>query len=228
MIFRPWRSIEAQREALLKKANNQEVKLFLAGPLPNKRSHVLEVEYLSLDFETTGLNPREDVILSVGYTIIRQGRILLKESGHHIIRIDRHLPDKSVALHQITHERMLAGEALSDVLAALLRQLSGKALLVHCAAIERPFLKQALVQVYGIDLPQLWVDTLEIERRRLDRGFTPVQVNRLRLANLRRDYKLPRYGAHNALEDAIATAELYLVLMAHRKQRKVLLRDVLC
>lgn len=33
----------------------------------------MDVDYLVLDFETTGLDARKDAILSMGYTEIRQG-----------------------------------------------------------------------------------------------------------------------------------------------------------
>ena len=40
------------------------------------------------------------------------------------------------------------------------------------------------------------------------------QTGDLRLFNLRPRYNLPRYKAHNALSDAIATAELFMALAA--------------
>jgi len=226
-MFAQWRSIEAQQRALLQKQHPQVIKTYLETPLPTRKTPIDEVEFLSLDFETTGLDACKEAILSIGYTHLRADRVILKGSGHQIVRIDTPLCEKSVTIHQITHDRMEAGAALQDALHELLQQLPGKVLLVHCAAIEQGFLHAAIKKYYGCKLPILWVDTLELERRRLDKGFTPVQVNRLRLANLRNDYHLPRYGGHNALEDAIATAELFLALMAQRNGQ-VLLRDVLC
>lgn len=224
----PWRSLEAQQRALLKRVEHPRVREYLQTPLPTRKSPVEEVDFLSLDFETTGLDSKKEAILSIGYTHLRGGRVILKGSGHRVIRINTPLCEKSVAIHQITHERMEAGMALHDALDELMAQLPGKVMLVHCAPIEKGFLAAAVKRVYNCKLPFLWVDTLEIERKRLDRGVTPVQANRLRLGNLRNDYHLPRYGGHNALEDAIATAELFLALMAQRGDKRTLLRDVLC
>lgn len=224
----PWRSIEAQQRALLKRVDHPTIRTYLETPLPTRKTPLEEVEFLSVDFETTGLNSKKEAILSIGYTHLRGGRVMLKESGHRVIRINIPLCEKSVAIHQITHERMEAGVALHDALEELMQLLPGKVMLVHCAPIEKGFLAAAIKRVYNCKLPFLWVDTLEIERKRLDRGVTPVQANRLRLGNLRNDYKLPRYGGHNALEDAIATAELFMVLMAQRENKQVLLRDILC
>lgn len=222
-----WRSMAAQQRALLKPGLAAELQAYLETPLPDRKAPVDELEYLSLDFETTGLDAKKDAILSFGYTHLRGDRVLLKGSGHQLVCIDTALCDKSVAIHQITHERMASGITLQDALRQLFTLLPGKVILVHCAAIEKPFLEAAVQKYYGCKPPFLWVDTLELERRRLDKGFTPVRANRLRLANLRKDYNLPRYCGHHALEDAIATAELFLALMAQRRG-KVLLRDILC
>ncbi len=223
-----WRSTHYQQQKLLKTATDEALRHYLETPLPTRKTPLEEVEFVSLDFETTGLDSRREAILSMGYTHLSAGRVSLRDSAHQVIRINTPLCDKSVAIHQITHERMLAGVALHDALGSLMRQLPGKVILVHCAPIEKGFLAEATARVYGCKPPFLWVDTLELERRRLDRGVTPVKANRLRLANLRQDYGLPRYGGHNALEDAIATAELFLVLMARRGGKSIKLGDVLC
>jgi DNA polymerase-3 subunit epsilon len=101
---------------------------------------------------------------------------------------------------------------------------------VHYAKIERDFLEAATKRVYGKSLPFLMVDTMQIERRKLERTHQPIQSNQLRLANLREQYDLPRYGAHNALEDAVATAELFMAQLAQRQRDNadVCLGDVLC
>jgi len=227
-LLGPWRSIEAQQRALLKRVEHPLVRQDLQTPLPSRKTPLQDLDFLSVDFETTGLDSKKEAILSIGYTHMRAGRVILKNSGHRVVRINTPLCEKSVAIHQITHDRMEAGMPLHDALDELMQQLPGKVMLVHCAPIEKGFLAAAVKRVYNCKLPFLWVDTLELERKRLDRGVTPVQANRLRLGNLRSDYHLPRYGGHNALEDAIATAELFLALMAQRENKQTLLRDILC
>ena len=50
----------------------------------------------------------------------------------------------------------------------------------------------------------------------------------LRLVDLREGYGLPRYKAHDALTDAIATGELLLAMIAtHGSIRESVLRDIL-
>jgi DNA polymerase-3 subunit epsilon len=60
------------------------------------------------------------------------------------------------------------------------------------------------------------VDTLVREHKLLNRREVPIKSGDLRLQACRDRYNLPPYPAHNALLDALATAEL---LIAHAKHR---------
>jgi DNA polymerase-3 subunit epsilon len=86
--------------------------------------------------------------------------------------------------------------------------------LAHNASIEQSFINSACKKCFACQPPLRIVDTLKIEQRRLTRRHQHPATNQLRLFNLRHQYHLPRYNAHNALEDALATAELFLA-MAH-------------
>ena len=54
------------------------------------------------------------------------------------------------------------------------------------------------------------LDTLKIERRKIQQMQQHTQPDGLRLFNFREKYNLPCYKAHNAMQDAISTAELFL------------------
>jgi DNA polymerase-3 subunit epsilon len=183
--------------------------------LPDPKQSVRDTEFLALDFETTGLDAEHDAILSIGCTVISQGRIQLMHNDHQIIKLNIPLPKKSVVIHGITDDRILQGIHLHDALEILLPKIAGRVMLVHFANIEKNFINAACRRVYGQPLPAQYVDTLEVEHRRLQRKQLHVAPRQLRLFNLRDFYRLPRYHAHNALEDAIATAELFLAQVAH-------------
>lgn len=208
-----------RRERLLKKTDHPVAQAYLKTPLPNKKASVFDVDYLTLDFETTGLNAKKEAILSMGYTRVHQGRVLLKENKHQIIRLNFPLPAESVVVHQITDDRMQTGVPLHDALDELVQHMMGKVLLVHYWPIEYNFLRSAMQRVYGVALPFYVVDTMELARRRLQSPGAVMASNALRLGNLRREYDLPRYGAHHALEDSIATAELFLAEVAEMQSR---------
>ncbi len=216
MLFGKFLSVSAQQQKLLAKTTDPGVRHYLQTPLPSMNTPYAEVEYLALDFETTGLNARQEAILSVGYSVIQQQRIQLSENGHHIIKVNRPISEESIVIHKITEERACRGEHIHDVMQLLLRKMAGRVLLVHYAAIEKNFLKQICKQLYGFHLPFLMVDTFALEYNYLHKTGQLIVEQQLRLSNLRKHYGLPRYHAHNAMVDAIATAELFLAQMQSR------------
>ncbi len=198
------------RRWLLGRVDDGPLKTYLQAPLPDSRKKIMACEFLALDFETTGLDAKQEAILSIGYTLLQRGKILMRNNGHHVVKVNKSIPAESVIIHKITDDRAHQGIHLHDVMPILLQQMAGRVILVHYGAIERNFLNAACQQLYGHKLPMLIVDTIQIESKRLLLNQAPTAKNQLRLFNLRKQYGLPRYNAHSALEDAIATAELFL------------------
>jgi DNA polymerase-3 subunit epsilon len=214
MLWR-WFSPEAQKQRLLNKVEHPVARAYLQTPFPEKKHNAWELDYLVLDFETTGLDAGKDAILSMGYTEIRAGRVMLDACIHRIIKLNIPLPPETVVVHKITDDRMNEGMHLHDALHELMERMTGKVLVAHFEHIERTFLQAAMQRVYGQKLPLLMLDTLAIEKRTRERAQRVIIPNEFRLGNLRQAYNLPRYGAHNALQDAIATAELLLAEMSY-------------
>jgi len=220
--------IDWRRRWQLRRAPAGPLRDYLARPLPSPRRDYRETEFVAIDLETTGLDVKRDLILSVGYVTLRGKRIDLGSTCHRVIRIDRSIPEASAVIHQITDDQSARGLELEGVLAELLTQLAGKVMIAHHATIECGFLGNACRRLWQGGLPVRVVDTQVLARRTFERRQIPFKGSDLRLHALGDRYNLPRYGAHNALSDALAAAELFLAQAAHRDGGKGLpLRDFL-
>jgi DNA polymerase-3 subunit epsilon len=217
-------------EKALKSTPQGQLKNFLMTPMVPKDTPVEKVDYFVVDFETTGLDYRKDHIISVGFTEIKAGRIQLLKSQHHLVKTDRRLESKNVSIHQITDDEVSTGISVKQMMDLLLQHMAGKVVVAHYKNIEQNFIQNISESMYGHQLPLQLVDTLVIERKRLHKLHKSIHPNQLRLFNLREQYHLPRYNAHNALEDAIATAELLLAQISHRQRHgyQLKLKDILC
>lgn len=207
--------LERQRQYLLKRTPEGALKHYLSQPFPDKNSSIREVEILSLDFETTGLNAIFDQLLSIGFVNISRGNIDLSSCYHQVIKTKGKLKKSNVAVHQITDFEKDRGAELKAGVDKLLYAMAGKVTLVHFSQIERNFLRQACFEIYGIKPPFIMIDTLAIAKKRFDMSDVPYDPSKLRLVNLRQEYQLPGFYAHNALNDAIATGELLLAELYH-------------
>jgi DNA polymerase-3 subunit epsilon len=155
-------------------------------------------------------------------------QIRLNSSYHQIIKTKAKLQESNVIIHQITDAQKEQGQPLHTVVEQLLKALAGKVMLVHFARIERQFLQQACFELYGLvpDFPI--IDTLVVAKRQLDKRDVAYDPSELRLSNLRHQFQLPDHHGHNALNDAIATAELLLAQVNNKpKADKVQLKDLI-
>jgi len=209
-------SLERQRRHWLARAPSGPLRDFYDTPFPSPASPATAVRFVSLDFETTGFDPARDEILSIGFVPVRDGALLVGQSVHRLVRPSGAVPPSSAVVHGILDDRARSGAPLAEAVPPLLAALAGNVLVAHHAAIERGFLDRVCRRLYGHPFVAPIVDTLEIERRTLARRGRPIAPGSLRLAALRESYGLPRYRAHDALIDALATAELLLAQIAHR------------
>ena len=214
MIKQLFNSPNKQRKRAFAQATSEVMKSYLSTPFPSGKSRWDEVDIVSLDFETTGLDPSSEQILSYGRVTMEHGLIRLGSAKHVYIRAHKPLSEESVVIHHITDDKADTGRPLEEALPNLLKVLAGKVLLVHFNRIEQSFLNAACQRLYGSPFLIPTIDTLVLAERVLYRRNEPVAPNRLRLFNLRDDFHLPKYKAHNALCDAITTAELFLALEA--------------
>ncbi|MDO6426019.1 exonuclease domain-containing protein [Thalassotalea sp. 1_MG-2023] len=214
-LFNWFFGLEIARKKAYLSAPAGPLKDYLSVPFPALHTPLSQLNLIALDFETTGLNAVKDKLLTVGHVEINNQQILLGSGYHQIINTQRELLADNVAIHQITDQQQQQGKPLAQVVKHLLKTLAGKPVLVHFSRIEKQFLQRACLELYGIAPPLPIIDTLLLAKKRLDKRDVAYDPSELRLSALRQHYQLPRYQAHNALSDAIATAELFLVESQH-------------
>jgi DNA polymerase-3 subunit epsilon len=175
-----------------------------------------EVTYWALDLETGGLDAKRDPILAVGMVPIRAGIIHLGEAYRTLVR-PRHggrIDPASVVAHQLLWGDVAEAPPVEEVLQDIQERLGDGVLLVHQRAIDVAFLRREFKRT-GLRWPSpRVVDTVDLILR-VGRLGNPEIANDqlpLNLSRARRHHGLPEYQAHDALTDAIATAELFLML----------------
>ncbi|HEY6101251.1 MAG TPA: 3'-5' exonuclease [Anaeromyxobacter sp.] len=184
--------------------------------------------YWALDLETGGLDPRVDPVLSVGMVPIRSGGIRLGEAYASLVQPGEQagIAPSSIAAHHLVPRDVREAPALPEVLAEVDRRLREGILLVHQAAVDVPFLRRAYKRAAMRWPDPPVVDTVALlikaaKRARFLDPDAPEQEPELNLSGARRRLGLPEYGQHDALTDAIAAAELFLVLRRRIGARKL-------
>lgn len=202
--------LQLRRRRLARTLQDSPLRRFYETPLRSTRSDWQEFEYVALDLETTGTDPRTEEIVSFGWVLLRGAAIDLSTATRRLVRTSKAMPERSAVIHAITDDEAEAGEPPCKVLESLLGVLAGRVLIAHYAATEHAFVDAACRRCFGGRLLVPTVDTLYLAQRRFAWQRREPARGDLRLAALRERYNLPVYPAHDALVDALAAAELFL------------------
>ena len=155
--------------------------------------------YVSIDLETTGLNPKRDRIIEIGAIRVEQGEITGEFST--FVNPGRKLEERITELTGIREEDLAEAPELDEVFPKLLEFMGELPLLGHRILFDYSFLKKAAVD-RKMTFERSAVDTLQIARKYLP------QLPHRNLEYLCRYYEIPHH-AHRALEDAKATDQLF-------------------
>jgi DNA polymerase-3 subunit epsilon len=175
--------------------------------------HIENTPMIAVDLELTGLDKDIDHIIAIGWTQIDRGRIQLASNRHLLINAEKSV-GSSAAIHELLDSEIAEGGTLEDGIEALFHAATGRLWVFHHAGLDVSFLKRACASWARILPAFIVLDTMRIEYRQRKRRDIPVKHGDLQLASIRSTYGLPRYTAHNALNDALATAELILAIGA--------------
>lgn len=176
----------------------------------SKKMPITDAPLVAVDFETTGLNPKFDEIISMGFCPMKYNQITLADCLHFVVSPNQSLTSDNVVIHGLTDDTVSQGICAEDALMQFLKLTQGKVIVAHYHSIERSFIQALSLRILGMPIPLNIIDTCVIAKQRMERRNQVIGTNSLRLFNLRAEFGLPNYKAHNALEDAISTAELLM------------------
>jgi DNA polymerase-3 subunit epsilon len=180
--------------------------------------------YTVLDIETSGLAPRRDALLAIGLVDVDAGRVIVERSWQTLVRPPEGMvvPAESIRIHGLLRGDLAQAPPPAEILPELLRRLSGRVLVVHVAAIDIAFLNRALNQCYGAALHGPAIDTARLaaylrHQERFTRGYAAAPPM-LALSSMAEEANLPVFSEHNALNDALTTAQLFLAQATRLEQ----------
>lgn len=176
-----------------------------------------DCSFVAFDTELTGLDRRKDEIISIGAVRITNLQIDLGDTFYQVIRPQTLTRTGSTVIHRLAPGELATAPALEDVLPDFLRFIGTSLLVGHYIDLDMHFLNRATRVHLGGILANPGVDTM-----RLAQGYSRWQqralsrqrgVESYRLADLSRRFGLPRYSSHDAFEDAVQSACLFLLLI---------------
>lgn len=167
-----------------------------------------------LDVETTGLDLMKDTLISIGAVAVVDGRIALGDSFSIVLQQQHSSDRQNILIHGISGSAQRAGVAPVDALLAFLNYLGKSPLVAFHVTFDETMIRRALRQYLNFSFKHPWLDlafVLPALRPELLRSHRTLDdwATRFSIYNDER---------HQALADALVTAQLLLVAMAQAKQ----------
>ena len=171
-----------------------------------------DVRFTVLDTELTGLDPRQDAIVSIGAVRMIGGRIRVGGAFHQFVNPATPLDGSSVVIHRILPSQVASMPPIAEVLPPFLDYLGDSVLAGHCLAVDLGFLDRDARALGRGPLRQAAVDTLSIygwlRKRHHEHPAFRLPLPGLSLFQLAQAFEIPVEQAHSALADAYLTAQL--------------------
>ncbi len=180
---------------------------------------IADYDYVVVDTELTGLSRRRDEIVSIGAIHIKNLQIMAGQTFYTLIQPEHKIDaTDSTIIHRITPQELLEAPKIEEILPGFV-DFCGKALLVgHYIDLDTGFLNKECQRFFKAKLKSPGLDTIRLAQiytelnwqHHDDRFNFNVSYN---LTDLCKQYKLPLFPAHNALQDALQTAYLFIFLV---------------
>ncbi|WP_367987494.1 3'-5' exonuclease [Vibrio sp. NTOU-M3] len=172
---------------------------------------VAKGEYVSLDCETTSLDPNRAELVTIAATKIIDNRIITSAPFEVHLRAPQSLDSGSVKIHHIRHQDLVDGIDEKQALIQLLAFIGNRPLVGYHIRYDKKILDLACRRHLGFPLPNPLVEVSQIYHDKLERHLPNAYFD-LSLDAICKHLDLPLQSKHDALQDAIAAALVFVRL----------------
>ncbi|BAP58112.1 exonuclease RNase T and DNA polymerase III [Thioploca ingrica] len=172
-------------------------------------------EVVCIDCETDSLNPKKAQLLSLGAVRIQGNRVLISQKLELFVKPATRIDAASIKVHGLRHCDVANGLEPEEAVLIFLDFIGSRQLVGYYLEFDIAIINKYLKPILGITLPnaQLEVSGLyyqdKLKRLRQDMALPHID---LRFDTIMYDLGLPIQGKHNAFNDALMTALMYVKL----------------
>jgi len=173
--------------------------------------------WVVLDLETTGLNLNRDQVLSIGAVVIEDGAIDFSQQFERTLQRTDHKLGPSVLIHGLGPSAIAAGSEPVEALLDLMEFVGDSPLLAFHAPFDQHMLGRALKDSLGYRLQHPFLDVADMAPLLCPQAH----IREAGLNDWIDWFNLQVGERHHAAADALATAELALILFSRARQQQI-------
>ena len=184
--------------------------------LKDKRfSHLFEGthpnEYVCFDCETTGLNPKEDDIISIGAVIIKDNMIVSSKKFVRFIKPKTKLQADAIKIHHIREMDLEHAEDINNVIEDFLEFIGNRTLVGYFLEFDIAMVNKYLKPKLGITLPNKIIEVSAVYHDYKIEKIPQANID-LRFDTIMTELQIPVMGKHDAYNDALMTSLIFIKL----------------
>lgn len=168
-------------------------------------------EFVSIDCETTSLDPSRAELVTIAATKISNNRVLVSQALHVKLKAPTSLSEHSVKVHQIRHQDLGDGLEEKQALEQLLAFIGNRPVVGYHIRYDRQILSSACRRHLGFPLPNPVIEVSQLYQQKLEKHLQNAYFD-LSLEAICRHLDLPIYEQHDALQDSITAALIFVRL----------------
>lgn len=176
-----------------------------------------EQRWVVLDLETTGLNLNKDRVLSIGAVVIEDAAIDFSQQFERTLQCADMKVAPSVLIHGLGPSAIAAGSNPAQALIELMEFIGDSPVLAFHSPFDQHMLGRALKEHLGYKLQHVFLDVADIAPLVCPHA----QIREAGLDEWIEWFKLEVFERHNASADALATAELALILFSRARPQQI-------
>ncbi|ACZ11859.1 3'-5' exonuclease [Sulfurospirillum deleyianum] len=168
-------------------------------------------EVVVFDTETTGLNPKKDEILSIGAVKVRGNKILMSEKFELFVKPRFEVNETSIKIHQIRNIDVQNALSPREAIEQFLHFIGARPLVGYYLEFDVAMINKYLKAWLNIYLPNPQIELSGLYHDKKIKRI-PDGVIDLRFDVMMKELGLPIFGKHDALNDAMMSAMMYVKL----------------
>ncbi len=178
----------------------------------NNKGQTLDASFVVFDLETTGFGPVHDKIIEIGAVKVVDGKVV--DTYSTFVNPMIPIPEKITELTSITNLDVSDAPLIETVLPEFLSFSKDCILVAHNASFDVGFIRKKSEQ-QGIETDFTVLDTVNMARVLLP------HLNNFKLNIIAKDLGVSLESHHRAVDDAMATAEIFIHFLTMLKEKEV-------
>lgn len=200
---------------------NQEQQARLAGwrslPRPGLDGKLDATRLVVVDVETSGMNLTRDRLIAIGAVAISNGCMDVADSFEVVLQQSESSSRENILIHGIGGSAQKNGVPPIEALLDFLEYLQKSPLVAFHVTFDEVMIRRALKRYLKLNFRHDWLDLAYV----MPGLYPELSKSFFTLDQWQAHFRIDNQARHNAVADAVSTAQLFMIAARHARQKRL-------